>query len=274
MGDKTKIEWADASWNPVVGCSVYSAGCKNCYAMRMAHRMGWDLKIEKYAGLTELVNNKPVWNGVVRLVESDLGIPLRWQRGRRIFVNSMSDLFHESLPDAAIDKVFAVMAMAPRHTFMVLTKRSGRMREYMTDEKTKVHVVGEILKLPDHTHEGSMSWPLANVWLGVSTEDQENWDARLPDLNETPAATKFVSVEPMLGPIRAGAWLATVDQIIVGGESGGKRRRKFDCDWARALRDECAASGVAFYMKQVDKKTPIPDDLMIREWPKRKKIAA
>lgn len=132
MANKSTIEWTDATWNPTVGCSIVSPGCTNCYAMKAAHSLERRFGSKKYGGLTKVVNGNAVWTGEVRLDEDALLQPLKWKRGRRIFVNSMSDLFHESLPDEAIDRVFAVMALCPQHTFQVLTKRAARMRAYLS----------------------------------------------------------------------------------------------------------------------------------------------
>ena len=288
MADKTGIEWADATWNPTVGCSLVSPGCTNCYAMRAAWRLH---HAEKYAGLTELAGARPrpVWTGVVRLDEAALDIPLRWRRPRRIFVNSISDLFHESLPDVAIDRVFAVMALAPQHTFLVLTKRAARMREYIDMAASRVwRQVGEtpdewrvrridgdpvIPCLAAHGARwgGEQPWPLCNVWLGVSVEDQARADERIPDLLATPAAKRFISAEPLLGPIDIAVAMLTdaglevlfakyeagelrngrgsLDWVIVGGESGAGARPMHP-DWARSLRDQCAAADVPFFFKQ------------------------
>ena len=208
MAGKTKIEWTrgddgslGATWNPVVGCSLVSPGCTNCYAMRTAARFNHS-PFSPYLGLTKTVNGKPVWTGEVGFNPKALEAPLHWKKPRRIFVNSMGDLFHESVPDEWIDKVFAVMALAPQHTFQVLTKRADRMRDYLSDgalngriacASVDAHLPDELLRRP--------SIPLPNVWLGVSAEDQERADERIPLLLDTPAAVRFVSVEPQLGPV-------------------------------------------------------------------------
>ena len=223
----TKIEWTDSVWNPVVGCSLVSPGCTNCYAMRMAARLEKVLPPERrgaailpnqYAALTKPSNAGPVWTGRVnRAPDSVFLKPLLWKRPRRIFVNSMGDLFHESVPDAWIDCVFAVMALAPQHTFQILTKRSKRMRAYANDPRTPQRVASQILSfcansvvtgpqalapLGVRSRESDPScvrWPLANVWKGVSAERQQEADERVPDLLATPAAVRFVSAEPLLG---------------------------------------------------------------------------
>ena len=251
MSDNTKIEWTDATWNPIVGCSVVSPGCTNCYAMRLA---GGRLREHpSRQGLTAPSKADPVWTGEVRLIEGALDQPLRWARPRRIFVCAHGDLFHENVPDEWIDRVFAVMALAPRHSFQVLTKRPERMRDYF----------GRWLGYP---------WPLPNVWLGVSVEDQARADERLPILLDTPAAALFVSAEPLLGPVDLTKYMhdsdcafasigpiepctcsepreVGLDWVVVGGESG-PGARPMHPDWARSLRDQCAAARVPFFFKQ------------------------
>lgn len=296
MADKTKIEWTDATWNPVTGCSVHSAGCTNCYAMKLA---GTRLKhVESRKGLTDMTKAGPVWNGQVRFNESEINKPLHWRKPRMIFVCAHGDLFHESVPDEWIDRVFAVMALCPQHTFQVLTKRSDRMREYMESidngDGTRISgmrdalVEGAAQKLHhERTGDKSVSeWlsvqlPLPNVWLGVSVEDQKAADERVPDLLQTPAAVRWLSCEPLLGPVvlnrkaypeshyedwlRGEAWDGVngllnqeiwgqehgpkLDWIVVGGESG-HGARPMHPDWARSLRDQCADAGVPFFFKQ------------------------
>lgn len=244
MGDKTTIEWTDATWNPVRGCSIVSKGCTNCYAMRQAHRHA--NRGGAYEGLTKLTNGGPVWTGAVRLVPELLGLPLRWRAARRIFVNSMSDLFQEAVPYAFIDQVWGTMAAAPQHVFQILTKRPERMRDYLLD---RLRVGGIIAQ------------PLSNVWLGVSAEDQKAADERIPFLLETPAAVRWISAEPLLGPItlerpivnddalRERVWLEELGWVVAGGESG-PGARPMHPDWARSLRDQCVAADVAFFFKQ------------------------
>lgn len=270
MGAESKIEWTDASWNPTVGCSILSAGCKNCYAMRMAARCA-AMGSAKYAGLTQVVNGHPVWTGEMRLDEDALRLPLHWTRPRRVFVNSMSDLFHEQVPDEWIDRIFGVMAAAPRHQFQVLTKRADRMRDYCTDRTLAARVAAWKCTGGSYPAQviakGSEPLPLANVWLGVSVEDQVTADARIPPLLETPAATRFVSAEPLIGPIRLKRDFMCrhcyprlclnnvyhkqmlLDWVICGGESGPGARPMHPA-WARSLRDQCVAAGVAFFFKQ------------------------
>lgn len=280
MAGKSKIEWCTDTWNPIVGCSVVSPGCTNCYAMAMAARLermlpdrevrGLDGSFPNlYSGLTQPSKAGPVWTGKVALQESVLTKPISWTRPRRIFVNSMGDLFHEDVPDAWIDYVFAVMALAPQHSFQVLTKRSARMRLWARDTETPFRIADAKNALG----AGSFVWPLANVWLGVSAEDQRRADERIPDLLATPAAVRWVSAEPLLGPIdftnhdptgiqtKMGAhgWSSIwknngigrswLDWIVVGGESG-PGARPMHPDWARSIRDQCEAAGVAFLFKQ------------------------
>ena len=267
MADKTAIEWCDATWNPVVGCSIVSKGCTNCYAMKMAARleaMGQPI----YRGMTAPSKTGPVWTGAVRLNPAVLAKPLSWRRPRRIFVNSMSDLFHESLPDEAIDRVFAVMALCPQHTFQVLTKRPERMRAYMRardgmGDAALCRAINAIPAALGNRH-GALEMPLPNVWLGVSVEDQAAADARIPILLDTPAARRFISAEPLLGPVDLAATVRRctlagtivpdgkthpLGWVIAGGESG-PGARPMHPDWARGLRDQCADAGVPFFFKQ------------------------
>jgi protein gp37 len=237
MSDKSAIEWTDASWNPVTGCTEVSPGCDHCYAKTFA---------ERFRG----VEGHPYEQGFdPKLWPDRLEVPLRWRRPRRVFVNSMSDLFHDSVPDEFIREVFAVIGKANQHQFQVLTKRPGRMASLLARG-----VVGEYL--------GEFG-PLPNAWLGTSVEDQRWADIRIPKLLETPAAVRFLSCEPLLGPIdlaspghldvkNAGA---KVDWVIVGGESG-HGARPMDRGWVRQLRDQARDAGVAFFFKQWGGRTP------------------
>lgn len=244
----TKIEWTEATWNPIVGCSVATPGCTNCYAMRMAHRLGRNPKTPHYAGLTQDSRGGPVWTGKLTLAPDHvIEAPLHRRKPTTYFVNSMGDLFHEDVPDDWIDRVFAVMARCPLHRFQVLTKRADRMRAYMQSCQYGADDSGRL-------------WPLPNVWLGVSVEDQARADLRIPDLLATPAAVRFVSAEPMLGPVdlteatrrflRHPSYLnMSLHWVICGGESGPGARPMHPA-WARSLRDQCQAAGVAFFFKQ------------------------
>lgn len=290
MADGSKIEWTDATWNPVTGCSVVSAGCTNCYAMRLA---GTRLRNHpSRAGLTSPSKAGPVWNGQVRLNEEWLDQPLRWSRPRTIFVCAHGDLFHEAVPDSWLDRVFTVMALAPQHRFQVLTKRADRMRAYLTridEESEKATAQRLALAWPGKTPvPPEIVFPLANVWLGVSVEDQRAAEQRVPDLIATPAQVRFLSCEPLLGPVDLtfidlafqesreaepsglelldaltgihydgdgdvpgviGSPDPHVDWVIVGGESG-PGSRPMRPEWAQSLRDQCAAANVPFFFKQ------------------------
>lgn len=265
MTDKTKIEWADATWNPVTGCTKVSEGCDHCYAATIAHR---------FAGTRAYPNGFEVTLRPERLDQ-----PLRWKRPRRIFVNSMSDLFHKDVPDEYIARVFAVMALAQQHTFQVLTKRPGRMRSFVQDNcrcgrhGAMAHLrsammwavsqanADRIPGVPDDAEQRIQraEWPLPNVWLGTSVESQKWADVRIPQLLATPAVVRFLSCEPLLGPVELRSllpWQETgeahqthPDWVIVGGESGPKARPMHP-EWARSLRDQCTAAGVAFHFKQ------------------------
>lgn len=296
MSDGTGISWAQnadgspgATWNPVVGCEVLSPGCKRCYAMRAAHRhaaqtaalvaAGRVAQPSIYAGLTQETPAGAVWTGELREAREDtLTAPLRWKKPRCVFVNSMGDL--HLAPIAWRDRVYGVMAMATRHTFIVLTKRSEAMRDYLADPET-----------PKRIGMKPAGWPLPNVWHGVSCEDQQRADERVPHLLATPSAMRLVSAEPLLGEIdftrlreftgmpivnalrgivTRGDYLARspsecsmntstqisppelprLDWIIAGGESGDGFR-PLNLDRARGVRDQCAAAGVKFWFKQV-----------------------
>lgn len=268
MSDNTAIEWTDATWNPVVGCDKVSPGCDNCYAIRTARRMSANPNPKvsaAYAG-TEAGGE---WTGQVNLLEDRLDQPLRWQKPRRIFVNAQSDLFHKEVPNEFIARVFAVMVLAPQHTFQILTKRPGRMRSLLNSP--------DFISLVDSTLGGDKSdapwdldWPLPNVWLGVSVEDQKTADLRIPLLLDTPAAVQWLSCEPLLGPVDLSQWVKPHtdtcgdefappwcicdyppkgDWVVVGGESG-PNARPMHPDWARSLRDQCVAAEVPFHFKQ------------------------
>lgn len=222
---ETSIEWTDATWNPVAGCTVITPGCTNCYAMRMAARLN-AMGVEKYAGLTRKSGDRYVWTGKVMLDERSLEAPITWRRPRKIFVNSMSDLFHADVPEEFIGRVWSVMEQTPRHTYQILTKRPERMREVVTK-----------LDLP----------VLPNVWLGTSVEDEAVL-SRLDDLRQVPARLRFVSFEPLLGSV-AKADLTGIDWAIVGGESGPRARPMLE-EWVDEIRLRCAVAGTAFFFKQ------------------------
>jgi protein gp37 len=266
----TKIEWTDEVWNPVTGCSKVSRGCAHCYAERLFPRVyGRDrVPVNSGAGITnrdpDPANNEHFRTrrfSDVRCHPERLEQPLHWRKPRRIFVNSMSDLFHESVPDEFIYRVFYVMTLAKQHTYQVLTKRPERMLKIACELISSAEMLSGKLK---------RSLPM-NIWLGVSCEDQATADERIPLLLQTPAAVRFVSLEPMLGQVNASrylrefrkpgsdsSWFTAVpgsveqrllDWIIVGGESGPKARPMHP-DWARSVRDQCMAAGVPYFFKQ------------------------
>ena len=229
------IAWTEETWNPVRGCSRVSRGCERCYAERQAGRMAGPGGA--YEGLVRPARGGFRWTGTVSPVLDGgrtLTAPLRWLRPRRVFVNSMSDLFHEALSDEAIADVFAVMAAATRHQFQVLTKRAARMREWAA-------------------RQGGSGWPPPNVWLGVSVEDQASAEGRLPHLLATPAAVRWISYEPALGPVDFRPWLGQapgVDWLVVGGESG-PGARPCDVAWIRSAIRQCQGAGTPVFCKQL-----------------------
>lgn len=264
---ETTIEWADRTWNPLTGCSKVSQGCTHCYAETLAKR----LRAMGQASYQDVIDDRGRWTGRITLVPHKLEEPLRVRKPARWFVNSMSDLFHEQVPDAYIARVFAVMAITAReHTFQVLTKRPERMRVLFGRDAFQ-----DMLEeaMAEWTHNLDFDWPLPNVWLGTSTEDQRTADERIPHLLETPAAIRFISAEPLLGPINLDAYLYEsqydavarahgqptcdheLDWVIAGGESG-VGYRALDIDWVRSIRDQCEVAGTAFLFKQVGGRTP------------------
>ena len=272
MGDRAKIEWTETPWNPIVGCSVVSPGCTNCYAMRfVGHRLDGYPKTPHYAGTTQRGKADPVWTGKLALApEKMLLLPLGWKRPRMICAVSMGDLFHESVPDEWIDKVFAVMALARQHTFQVLTKRAERMRQYMTqlqNEPARDTIQRMVASIQRHPlpQFWAMTLPRPNVWLGVSVEDQRRADERIPYLLETPAAVRFICAEPLIGPIDFANHLGGVPLhwIIVGGETGAGAR-PMRPDWVRSIRDQCQASNVPFFFKQWGEWQSWPGGIVVR----------
>jgi protein gp37 len=245
MGANSKIEWTDASWNPIRGCSRVSEGCRNCYAERSAARQAgiggaYEGLVILGSKLKSPPTTAPRWTGAIRLAdERTLTLPLRWRRPRRIFVNSMSDLFHEAAYEGWIDQVFEVMRQCPQHIFQILTKRPENMLHYLTT-----------------VDRPFPSWPWSHVWLGISCEDQKTADERIPFLLDTSAAARWVSYEPALGPVDFRPWLTVtrerdhmLDWIVAGGESGPGARPAHP-DWFRSVRDQCVAAGVPFFFKQ------------------------
>lgn len=287
MSDGSKIEWTDASWNCVTGCTKISAGCDHCYAETFA---------ERWRGIP----GHHFENGFdVTLRPERLDQPIRWKRPRRIFVNSMSDVFHEAVPDEFIACMFVVMARTPQHAYQVLTKRHGRMRSLLSSPGFRAMCFAAAASR-GWDLEGT-SWPLPNVWLGVSAEDPHWAEIRIPALLATPAAVRFVSAEPLLGPVTLfpGRWLGplgggpkvnllqpweepgpSLDWVIVGGESGPGARRMAE-GWARNLVDECTETGTPVFVKQLGAVlgrqlgagpkggdwSTWPEDLKIREFP-------
>ncbi len=270
MSQNSPIEWTDATWNPTRGCTKVTPGCKHCYAETFA---------ERWRG----VPGHPYEQGFdLRLVPHKLAEPLHWRKPRRIFVNSMSDLFHKDVPNEYIAAVFGVMAAAPHHTFQVLTKRAVRMlgwfnwmSDFALEQRAIAQAPNKTLTATDAAYQAmldndetsaqqmkprldaawrlarddKLGWPLPNVHIGVSAEDQERWDERVPFLMDCPAAVRFVSVEPMLGSIVC-IGVDELDWVICGGESG-HGARPMDENWARDLRDDCARAGVPFMLKQL-----------------------
>lgn len=222
---ETSIEWTDATWNPVAGCTVLSAGCTNCYAMRMAARLD-AMGQSKYKALTRRSGNRAVWTGRVRLDRGALDVPRRWKKPRTIFVNSMSDLFHPGVPESFIRDVWYTMEATPHHTYQILTKRPERMREVVAEKGFPT---------------------LPNVWLGTSVEDAGVLD-RIDHLREVRAAVRFVSFEPLIGSV-ANADLAGIGWAIVGGESG-PRARSMQVQWVDEIEMLCRRTGTAFFFKQ------------------------
>lgn len=222
---ETSIEWTDVTWNPVAGCSIATAGCTNCYAMRMAARLQ-AMGTEKYQGLTRKSGERYVWTGKVNCDEKALAAPLAWRKPRMVFVNSMSDLFHPDVPVEFISRVWGVMQATPHHTYQVLTKRADRMRAVLS--------TAEFPRLP-------------NVWIGTSVEDAAVLD-RIDDLRATPAYIRFISFEPLIGSV-AGADLTDIHWAIVGGESG-PRARPMPEAWVMEIKAMCRRADAAFFFKQ------------------------
>lgn len=311
MSDRTGIEWTDSTWNPVRGCSLVSEGCKNCYAMHVAARFSGPG--QPYEGLARRRSNgEPQWTGEARVIEKQLLDPLRWKKPRRVFVNSMSDLFHESLADDQIDRIFAVMALADRHTFQVLTKRPARMSRYLSWVGLRKRIANRanaIMRASrstggfdralshrflwsdmEHAQPGEWcnrlsgiaddQWPLPNVWVGTSVENQAAADERVPALISTPAAVRFLSCEPLLGPLDLSPYMGVapnitgdgimrfsdLDWIIVGGESGPKAR-PCRVEWIEDIVLRCRNSGVPVFVKQLGAAPYVANDHDSESWP-------
>lgn len=222
MARNTTIEWTQMTWNPVRGCTRISEGCRHCYAETMAARFSGAGMA--YEGLARMTESGPRWTNEVRLVQEAVDTPVRWRQPRRVFVNSMSDLFHEDVPLEFIQRVFETMNRCPQHQFQVLTKRAERLAE-----------VGS-----------SLPWS-ENIWMGVSVESEEHC-CRAERLREISAHVRFVSVEPLLGPI-PDLPLDGIHWVIVGGESG-HGARPMDPGWVGEIRRQCQTAGVPFFFKQ------------------------
>ncbi|MFJ9497806.1 phage Gp37/Gp68 family protein [Brevibacillus centrosporus] len=287
----TAIEWTDAVWNPVTGCSKVSEGCRNCYAFALH-----DMRHKAFEDGKKLPQQYAKPFNEIQFFPGRLIQPLKWQEPRLVFVNSMADLFHPDVPFDFIDKVFGAMTLAPKHTFQILTKRPERMNEYMNmpdrDEAIGltamllyerfggkgdcrlaaglIHGPGKVTNLTD-VPERLEAWPLPNVWLGTSVENQQAADERIPFLLETPAAVRFLSCEPLLGPVDLEFWtqfdhpdnegygveaIKGIDWVIAGGESG-KNARPMHPDWAEGLMDQCEEYGVPFFFKQWGEWAPV-----------------
>jgi protein gp37 len=257
----TAIQWTNETWNPVAGCSIVSTECKNCYAMRQAHRLARMGQEAKYGGLTEKVNGHVVWNGVIRLAEEDLDKPLLWGKPRMVFVNSMSDLFHDGVPEEYIDRVFAVMALTQEHTFQILTKRPENMQAYCSElQNREVPVSLAIVRTPwwdgpkaspcapgtieDRIAEG----PLPNVWLGTSVGYKPAKE-RIEYLRKTPAAVRFLSCEPLLEDLGE-LDLTGIHWVIIGGESG-PGARPCSLTWIHNIIRQCREQNVKVFVKQL-----------------------
>lgn len=290
MGITTPIAWCDATWNVLRGCSRIAAGCVRCYAERMAARnLPGHRSPTTGKPFATMSPRGPQWTGKVEFIESQLEIPLHWKLGRKIFVNSMSDTFHAKVQDEWLDRMFAVMALCPQHTFIVPTKRIGRAREYISSRPDSMEIYR--LAMATHMHTGRKGrfgeghkLPLPNVILLASIANQADADRDIPILLDTPAAVRGISLEPMIGPVDLRPWLTgwsgrnsglpsplssaleqmpdlpRLDWVICGSESG-PGARPCDLGWVRSVRDQCSDAGVAFFFKQwieVGKKTELP----------------
>lgn len=264
----TEISWTDKTWNPLVGCSKKSAGCSSCYAIQQAYRneaigktMDNPGRLAYYEGLTEKRGNRIEWTGKVSFVPEALDIPLKRKKPTKWFVNSMSDLFHESVPDAWIDKIFAVMALSSHHTYQVLTKRPERMRAYLSKPHGAGNILTRVLRCAREIRSGlplsasrglasELGWPYQSIWLGVSVENQQVADERIPILLDTPATVRFLSCEPLLGPLDLSPHLSRLNWVIVGGESGSNAR-PCELAWIESIVEQCRDAGVACWVKQL-----------------------
>lgn len=225
MAGLTEIEWTDATWNPVSGCRIISAGCTNCYAMRMAARLQ-AMDHASYIGTTRKSGKRHIWSGETHLLEDTLDIPLKWKKPRLVFVNSMSDLFQDSVPFEFVDRVWKTMEKAPSHTFQILTKQPDRMAEYLSHRSKPA---------------------LKNVWVGTSIEDHQVV-SRISELNNCDAVVRFISFEPLIGPVGE-LDLSSIHWAIVGGESG-PGARPLKSEWIEEIFEQCESQDVRFFFKQ------------------------
>ncbi|WP_336873470.1 phage Gp37/Gp68 family protein [Rhodococcus qingshengii] len=246
MSTESKIEWTDRTWNPTTGCSKISPGCDNCYALSQSKRLK-AMGAAKYQTDGDPVTSGPGFG--VAFHDSALTLPLQWRKPRRVFVNSMSDIGHAQINDTQIARIFAVMAAAEQHTFQVLTKRPKRIAKLLTRQSFVEQVHDAYATLPQNASRvGAPVWPLPNVWMGTSIEsDDYCW--RADELRATPAAMRFLSLEPLLGPLPS-LDLTGIDWVIVGGESGSGHR-DLDLDWVRDIRDRRLGCATRFFFKQV-----------------------
>ncbi len=234
----TKIEWTDESWNPISGCSPCSPGCVNCYAEMMSRRL---------KGRFGYHYQNPFQ---ITLHKEKLKEPLRLKKPRKIFPCSMGDLFHPDVPESWIDALFQVTTLARQHTYQILTKRPERMQKYLSIIVSKYQI-----EVP------------ANLWFGVTAENQQMADQRIPVLIDTPVANRFISIEPMLEAVDISCYIKNIDWVIVGGETGVKAR-DMEPRWAIEIKDLCRGNHVPFFFKQMTKKAPTPEELLIKEFPK------
>jgi protein gp37 len=254
---KTNISWSDEVWNPTTGCSHVSPGCEHCYAETLSLRRGWSKKPWTAANAAENVVLHP----------DRLDQPLRWRKPRMVFVDSMSDLFHEQIPDEFVARVWDVMVRTPRHTYQVLTKRPKRMATVLGPDG-----------IGFYSRNGPVPCPQPNVWLGTSIEDQRRADERIPLLLRTPTAVRWLSCEPLLAPID-GIYLEGISWVVVGGESGpGHRPMKIE--WLESIVNQCREANVPVFVKQASALRPgqqgdIPDDLWaLKQFPKILEVTA
>jgi len=272
----TKIEWTDETINPIIGCAPISESCTNCYAKKFAYRHSFNTNMKsRYGGIAHKKNGRIKWTGKLRFVRSELEKPLGWKKPRRIFVCSMSDIFHDDVKTEWIDDILEIIGACPRHTFMFLTKRAHNIEKkmYEVTEENPCRALGGGDYLP-------------NLWIGVTVESS-TYLSRIYELLKVPAAVRFISVEPMLSEIDAREYLGVrygcegehpqmicdvcrqalgLNWVICGAETG-PGARPMDLAWARDLRDQCAESSIPFFFKKAGNKIETPPDLMVRQWP-------